>query len=194
MGLDRTFYAETPHILVIQEYIGHFVAVYFSFFILYYKHEFFKIHLRQQLLMLEKSENNDIILDETEDLDEIIEEDTSSDTEKYQMLYDKIIATLENEKSYQDPEFNIRKLAEMVDSNSTYVSRALNKIGDKKFNQLVNDYRINQVKTEIANQMHLKFTIEHIYKNAGFSQQSTFNRIFKEYTGFTPSDYIRNQS
>ena len=80
MGLDRTFYAETPHILVIQEYIGHFVAVYFSFFILYYKHEFFKIHLRQQLLMLEKSENNDIILDETEDLDEIIEEDTSSDT------------------------------------------------------------------------------------------------------------------
>ena len=124
-----------------------------------------------------------------------MEEDESFiNTDKYQYLYDRIIHSLENDKLYQDPEFNIRKLAVILDSNSTYVSRALNKIGDKKFNQLINDYRIEQVKAEIKNKMHLKFTIGHIYRNAGFSQQSTFNRIFKEHTGFTPSDYIRNQS
>lgn len=40
--------------------------------------------------------------------------------------------------------------------------------------------------------MHQKFTLEHIYKEAGFSSQSTFNRIFKEQTGITPSEYIEN--
>ena len=89
-----------------------------------------------------------------------MEEDESFiNTDKYQYLYDRIIHSLENDKLYQDPEFNIRKLAVILDSNSTYVSRALNKIGDKKFNQLINDYRIEQVKAEIKNKMHLKFTI-----------------------------------
>ncbi|RZJ36094.1 MAG: helix-turn-helix domain-containing protein [Chryseobacterium sp.] len=117
---------------------------------------------------------------------------TPDPADKDQILYSRIILYFEEEKPYQKADFNIRKLAESLDSNSTYVSRALNKIGNKKFNQLVNDYRINQVKAEIANNLHQKFTLEHIYTSAGFSQQSTFNRIFKENTGSTPSEYIDN--
>lgn len=174
-----------PSTLKIQEYITYIIATYFSFLGLYYKNEFFRIELKQQFRNDQKK-NDDV--DKAEDSTET--EEIGFD--KYQILYERIINCMNVDKPYKDANFNIRKLADMVDSNSTYVSRALNQIGDKKFNQLVNEYRIMQVLEELKNDAHQKFTIEHIYTNAGFSQQSTFNRIFKEQTGSTPSEYIRN--
>ncbi|MCU7617949.1 helix-turn-helix domain-containing protein [Chryseobacterium sp. PBS4-4] len=97
---------------------------------------------------------------------------------------------LQSEKPYQCPKFNIRKLAELLETNTTYVSKALNVFGEKKFNQLVNELRIEQVKNDIVTNEHQKFTLEYIYTRAGFRQQSTFNRMFKEQTGMTPSDFI----
>ncbi|MBD8083501.1 helix-turn-helix domain-containing protein [Chryseobacterium caseinilyticum] len=184
-ALKKDFYDYNPFILKIQEYLTLVIAIYFSFFGLYYKNEFLRIVLKGELV---------------QDIEDTIEEDKSLNTEeadettsdKYQILYDRIINCFEVDKPFQDAEFNIRKLADLVDSNNTYVSRSLNQIGDKKFNQLVNEYRIRQVLEDLKNDTHQKFTIEHIYTNAGFSQQSTFNRIFKEQTGSTPSEYIRN--
>ena len=34
IALDKEFYRDRPHILVLQEYIAHFIVVYFSFFII----------------------------------------------------------------------------------------------------------------------------------------------------------------
>ncbi len=31
-----------------------------------------------------------------------------------------------------------------------------------------------------------------VYTEAGFKNQSTFNRVFKQIEGMTPSEYIRN--
>lgn len=180
-ALNKDFYDYNPFILKIQEYLTLVIAIYFSFFGLYFKNEFLKIILKGEL---EDTIEEDKLLN-TEEADE-----TNSD--KYQILYDRIINCFEVDKPFQDAEFNIRKLADLVDSNNTYVSRSLNQIGDKKFNQLVNEYRIRQVLEDLKNDTHQKFTIEHIYTNAGFSQQSTFNRIFKEQTGITPSEYIKN--
>lgn len=174
-----------PVVLKFQEYLTYTIAIYFSFLGLYYKNEFFRIELKQKFLEIPK-----INLEEEKVLNTAETEESNPD--KYQILYDRIINCLNVDKPFQDADFNIRKLAEMVNSNSTYVSRALNHIGDKKFNQLINEYRIAQVVDELKNDLHHKFTIEHIYTNAGFSQQSTFNRIFKEQTGSTPSEYIRN--
>lgn len=193
IGINKDFFADNPNILIIQEYIVFVISAYFSFLTLYYHNKFIKAQIESDIEpSVLKDELEVVVLDEILVENQANAESHSESLDNYQILYKKIIHHFETEKPYQKADFNIRKLAELVDSNSTYVSRALNKVGNKKFNQLVNDYRIEQVKKEIENNIHQKFTLETIYTNAGFSQQSTFNRIFKEYTGFTPSEYIEN--
>lgn len=187
LALDQQFFNDHPEALLVQEYLVIVISTYFSFLIIYYNNEFLKIGSRKFNTVNVQTENINEIATATED--DYLEENT---IDRENILYKKIMQCFETEKPYRDPNFNIRKLAVLVDSNSTYVSKALNQIGNKKFNQLVNEYRINEVKTEILNNIHQKYTLEHIYTNAGFSQQSTFNRIFKEQVGFTPSEYIEN--
>jgi len=81
-------------------------------------------------------------------------------------------------------------LSKTLKTNSTYISKALNQVGNKKFNVFVNQYRIQQVIEDLDNKKHKKHTLEHIYTKAGFTQQSTFNRVFKEFIGVTPTEYI----
>lgn len=85
-------------------------------------------------------------------------------------------------------------LADALQTNTTYISVALKQQKHKNFSNLINDYRVNQVKAELADNNHKTFTIEHIYTKAGFTQQSTFNRVFKEFTGKTPSEYIEDSN
>jgi len=113
-------------------------------------------------------------------------------TEKATVLYEEIVTFFENKKPYQNPNFNMSELCKALDTNATYVYRALNLMTQKSFRDLVNEYRIAQVLSEIDQEAHKKFTIEHIYMEAGFVQQSTFNRVFKKTTGQTPSQYIEN--
>ena len=66
----------------------------------------------------------------------------------------------------------------------------MNLDGNKNFNQLINEYRINDVVNMMKSSNTRKYTIQYLYTQAGFSQQSTFNKIFKEYTRSTPSEYL----
>lgn len=196
LGNFEKQFVNNPKGLKFQQYMSILFSTYFTFLIIYYylKIDEIKKRYTYSLILDKKKKYTTNITEEPllSNNSETVYQENNTENEKDKALYDKIITFFENQKPYQDSEFNIKKLAEFVDSNSTYVSKALNKIGNKKFNQLVNEYRINQVLDELENQMHHRFTLEHIYKEAGFSQQSTFNRIFKEKTGVTPSEYIES--
>lgn len=110
--------------------------------------------------------------------------------DKFKVLYLKILELFENDKPYRDPEFNIKSLSEMLNSNHAYVSKTLNQNANKNFKNFVNHYRINTVLEDLNKKNYRKYTIESIYTKAGFTQQSTFNRVFKDKNGITPSEYI----
>lgn len=118
--------------------------------------------------------------------------DDVEDTEKYLQLYDSIEEYIENEKPYCDPNFTITQLATAVNSNITYVSKAIRISKDVNFNVLMNTYRINMIKDMLDKGYHNTFTIKHIYTSAGFKQQTTFNKVFKQIEGITPTDYIKS--
>ena len=118
--------------------------------------------------------------------------EVKNNIDKLDILYDSIINHIEQTKIYQDPKFSIRMLSEALKTNESYISKSISKNSNDNFNLLTNKYRINQVKEELNQNKHKVFTIEYIYKNAGFTQQSTFNRVFKDITAVTPSDYIES--
>lgn len=169
-------------ILHAQEYIVMFFSALISLVILFYQNEFNKIELRH---LRTKTESADLEI-QNEEPQEIAEEKF----DRLDELYNEIIIYMEDKKPYQDSEFSIKKLSKALNTNETYVSRALNQKGNKKFNILVNQYRIAQVKTELLKDINRRYSLEHLYTKAGFTQQSTFNRVFKEDTGITPSQYI----
>jgi AraC-like DNA-binding protein len=194
ISTDSPVPPEYKEILQYLEWMEIFVVGYLSFFILYYYSQIHKIEESlHHTLFLSENISEDDKQQRMENPGNINDDTTVKNADKLHVLYHQIINCFESEKPYQCPAFNIRKLAELLDSNSTYISLALNKIGNQKFNQLTNEYRVKQVKEEIGNNIHQKFTIEHIYTQAGFRQQSTFNRIFKEQTGMTPSDFIEEK-
>jgi AraC-like DNA-binding protein len=115
---------------------------------------------------------------------------SQADIEKYQELYEHIVRFFEEKKPYKDPEYNINKLAASLETNTTYIYRTLKHINNTNFKSFLNHYRINEIKERLNNKEHQKYTLKHIYNDSGFMYQATFNRIFKEIVGVTPSEYI----
>ena len=111
-------------------------------------------------------------------------------TNKEDILKDKLLTALKEEQLYLDSTITLTKLATLLDTNTSYLSRTINSLFNKNFNTLINEYRIKQVIKDIEANVHETFTIETLAKNAGFKSRSAFNRAFKKYIGLSPSAYI----
>ncbi len=122
------------------------------------------------------------------------EQKQHADVEKYYQLYHNILNYFDSKKAYCDPDFSINQLADAMDTNITYISKAINVNENMNFNQFINTYRINMVKNMIDNSYQNKYTIRYIYISSGFKHQSTFNKVFKLIEGITPSEYIRKMN
>jgi AraC-like DNA-binding protein len=107
---------------------------------------------------------------------------------KYYELYDSIVEYFEKDKPYLDPSFSLAQLSIHFNSNNAYVSRAVKLKRNMSFTTFVNSYRIEKVKELIRNSRDV-YTFEHIYTAAGFVNQSTFNKAFKQIEGVTPSEF-----
>lgn len=105
-------------------------------------------------------------------------------------LFEKIESIMTEKALYKDVNFNISKLSAEMGVNSNYISKSIRLKGYPNFNNYLNIYRIKCVKALLDENDLEKVTLMYIYTEAGFSNQSTFNRVFKQIEGSTPSEYI----
>jgi AraC-like DNA-binding protein len=110
----------------------------------------------------------------------------------------KIILALESlmetEKLYLDPELGLNGLAKKLQIAPNHLSMLLNDHIGKNFHDYVNFYRIEEVKRRLLDPAYDNKTISSIGGDCGFNSKSAFNRIFKNSTGKTPSEYRRSKS
>lgn len=125
------------------------------------------------------------LLVETKAAPPVIENDALSEE-----LFEKIENIMKEKHLYKDVSFNISKLSVEMDVNSSYISKSIRYKGYPNFNNYLNLYRINCVKRLFDENDLERVTLMYIYTEAGFSNQSTFNRVFKQIEGITPSEYI----
>jgi AraC-like DNA-binding protein len=69
------------------------------------------------------------------------------------------------------------------------LSQVINQGQQKNFYRLINEFRIDQVKSKMADSNFAHYTLLGIALECGFNSKTSFNRIFKEITGLTPSEY-----
>ncbi|SEG32878.1 AraC-type DNA-binding protein [Halpernia humi] len=112
----------------------------------------------------------------------------------YNELFKQIEQHFKTTIPWKDANYNIQDLAYSLQTNSTYISRAINLNAKMNFNNFVNSYRIEFLKNEIHNKNYTRYKLAYLYSQAGFKHQSTFNRAFKKVTKMTPSEYLKNIS
>ncbi|SMC84187.1 helix-turn-helix domain-containing protein [Moheibacter sediminis] len=107
----------------------------------------------------------------------------------------KLKELLEDQKLYRDESLNLTELADKMGISNKRLSELLNQYLNISFYNLINDYRIEEVKERIKSEEAEKYTLLSIAFDSGFQSKASFNRIFKQKTGFSPSEYRkRNES
>ena len=112
-------------------------------------------------------------------------------TKQVEEINQKVMSYLKTQKPFLNPEFSFQMLVEALEIPRHTLSQVINSGQNKNFYQLINEYRINEVKEKFGNREYNNFTLLGIAFECGFNSKSTFNRIFKEETGLTPSAYIK---
>ena len=112
---------------------------------------------------------------------------------KSKIIYEKVLEIMEKEKPYLNEELKLNDLAKLLNVQSHHLSAAINKNGNVNFYRFINSYRVDEVKEKLKND-NMQTNLLAIALESGFSSKSSFNRIFKEITGNTPSSYQKKQS
>lgn len=99
--------------------------------------------------------------------------------------------TMEDQQLYLDPSLTVNSLADQAGIPAKTVSAVLNQHLDKSFSTFVNEYRVAAFKRRILQEDTSHLTISGIAMECGFSSPATFQRIFKQLTGATPSQFIQ---
>lgn len=128
-----------------------------------------------------------------------IAQDTESSRTKYRnstlqetdsIRYAEIlVAYMKTNKPYLDPELTLKQLSDAVNINSHYLSQLINETFNNNFFNFINQYRVEEFKAKLNDSQYTNFSILGIALECGFNSKASFNRIFKNTTGLTPSEY-----
>jgi YesN/AraC family two-component response regulator len=88
----------------------------------------------------------------------------------------------------------LSSLARELSLNRRQLSQLINGGMDDNFYNFVNKFRVEEVKKLMVDPQYHNFNMLGLALEAGFKSKSTFNLIFKRFTGLTPSEYKKNLS
>lgn len=94
------------------------------------------------------------------------------------------------EKIYRSARLSLDSLAERLGLQPHQLSAIVNSRLGKSFTETVSDYRVEEVKKRLSDPAE-RANILNIAYDAGFGTKASFNRIFKDRTGLTPSEFRR---
>jgi len=115
-------------------------------------------------------------------------------TKPDQELIDRLLMFMHERKPYLNPELTLTSLAQELDLSRGQLSQLINDgIGDN-FYDFINKYRVEQVKVLMHDPAMKNFNMLGVALEAGFKSKSTFNLIFKRFTGLTPTEFKKNST
>ncbi|MDR2497808.1 MAG: helix-turn-helix transcriptional regulator [Tannerellaceae bacterium] len=111
------------------------------------------------------------------------------DSSKYGPIFAAIEEYFSEGYPFYDPGFTVTQLARYIGCNTMYASKAISLHTGMNFSAYVNSHRVRNAK-EMLRESSKNYTLEYIFTSSGFKNQSTFNRVFKQIEGITPTEFI----
>ncbi|GAA4274913.1 hypothetical protein GCM10022258_42090 [Aquimarina gracilis] len=112
--------------------------------------------------------------------------------EEFETLKHKLEQVLHTDRPYLDEDLTLGKLAQQVSTKDKILSTLLNQYLNTTFYDLINKYRVDAVKEKINLDSYKNYSLFGIACECGFKSRTSFNRIFKKHTGFSPSEFKNN--
>ncbi len=94
---------------------------------------------------------------------------------------------------YQDPELSLTSLAEKLELTTHELSRIINTVLKKSFNDFINEFRVAEAARKMQDPAYDHITLLGVAFESGFNSRTTFHRIFKQMTGKSPAEYKAEQ-
>ena len=107
-------------------------------------------------------------------------------TDEEMEIAEKIDALLSLEKIYHEPTYSRSDLARELNVAEAMLSRIINIHFQKSFPQLLNEKRVEDAKRLL---LETDASIKIISEEVGFNSLPSFNRVFKEMSGQSPSSF-----
>lgn len=114
---------------------------------------------------------------------------TDSEAKKYA---EKLEEYMESTKPYLNPDLSLPQLSAELNISGHYLSQVINEQFNQNFFDFVNRYRVEAFKEKVKNPEFSNYSLLGIAFECGFNSKSAFNRIFKQSTGLTPSQYRKS--
>jgi AraC-like DNA-binding protein len=116
---------------------------------------------------------------------------TATDQSYFSELSERVQYYFEAEKPYLNRDFSFDDLVSYLNVPRHHIYFCLNSVIKKKFIAIKNSYRVAYAKDLLMQIDFEKFTIESVALQSGFASRSNFYSIFKEVTGVTPKDFLK---
>lgn len=144
----------------------------------------------------EKHNEKKMVKGESNEKDEPEKETESDKYEKSQLTKgdaNQIVTSLSDlmktEEPYKQNQLSLNDVAEKLNIPSHNLSQVLNVYLETNFYNYINKFRVEEVKRMLNNKKFEHYSLLGIAHEAGFNSKSAFNRIFKNVTGQTPTQY-----
>lgn len=163
-----------------------YLAISFIMFLIVYK------SLKQPQIFSEVSFNEEEDTSELKNDYENISYNKSGLTEeKIDEIASSLIIIMQNEKPFLKSNLSLSDLALLNGVSAHNLSEVINTKLKKTFYDFINHYRVEEVKKMLNDVKYENYSILSIGFEAGFNSKTSFNTIFKKFTGTTPSEFKR---
>ncbi|WP_185146932.1 helix-turn-helix domain-containing protein [Chryseobacterium echinoideorum] len=97
----------------------------------------------------------------------------------------------EKAHGYNEKGISLGKIASQLNTNTKYLSIIIKNHKADNFSNYINTLRINYIINKIENiSDYRKYKLSYLAEETGFSSANAFSKVFKDFTGVSPSSYI----
>lgn len=112
--------------------------------------------------------------------------------EESRACFEKLEELMQRDEPFLDETLNIHQLAETIGISSKHMSQVINQNTGQNFYDFINRYRIENAKALLESDRE-DLRVSEVMFEVGYSAKSTFNNLFKRYTGTTPTEFRRQK-
>jgi AraC-like DNA-binding protein len=112
----------------------------------------------------------------------------SENSNGFPELKEKLLQCMDSNKPYLKSDLKISELADLLSVPAYQLSQLINDELLVNFYDFINKYRVEEAKKLLTGDTR-NYKILAIAYEVGFNSKATFNRVFKKFTGLTPSGF-----
>jgi AraC-like DNA-binding protein len=111
------------------------------------------------------------------------------DEEASRRMFEQLLTIMREKKPYRSPDLDLQQLAALTGLQPHHLSQIINERAGLNYYRFVNGFRVEEATRLLSDPETSGLKLIAIAEESGFNSLATFNRVFKDAIGCSPSAY-----